>query len=242
MPTRSRPSWRRFATSPPTWMERLAAFRPFLTGAVWRGTATRLNDIHIELYCDDSKAAELALIDGRVDYEVSRGESAARPRGRCAEPVRARTGSFAPGSDRAHRARLRRPARRAARRRPRPVAARRPGGAERAPGGSDESPRRGPRRPVGGRSGGRRRLRAVAPARRRRGQGGPLGIDLPDARGLDPGDEQPARQAAVAQLLGDLVSALRHRDAAARRLRRRPSRAGTCWPSPSTPPTRCAAS
>ena len=59
-----------------TWMERLAAFRPHLTGAVWRGTATRLNDIHIELYCDDSKAAELALIDQRVDYEVSSGESA----------------------------------------------------------------------------------------------------------------------------------------------------------------------
>ena len=58
------------------WMERLASFRPHLTGAVWRGTATRLNDIHIELYCDDSKAAELALIDQRVDYEVSRGESA----------------------------------------------------------------------------------------------------------------------------------------------------------------------
>ncbi len=52
------------------WMERLAAFRPHLTGAVWRGTATRLNDIHIELFCDDSKAAELALIDRRVDYEV----------------------------------------------------------------------------------------------------------------------------------------------------------------------------
>ena len=37
------------------WMERLAEFRPHLTGAVWRGTATRLNDVHLELYCDDSK-------------------------------------------------------------------------------------------------------------------------------------------------------------------------------------------
>ncbi|MEP7303327.1 MAG: hypothetical protein ABI699_17575 [Caldimonas sp.] len=61
------------------WMERLAAFRPYLTGAVWRGTATRLSDIHIELYCDDSKSAELALIDMRVDYDVSGAES---PRGR----------------------------------------------------------------------------------------------------------------------------------------------------------------
>ena len=52
------------------WMERLAEFRPHLTGAVWRGTATRLNAVHLELYCDDSKAAELALIYRRVDYEV----------------------------------------------------------------------------------------------------------------------------------------------------------------------------
>ena len=64
-----------------TWMERLAEFRPHLTGAAWRGTATRLNDVHLELYCDDSKAAELALIDRRVDYEVG---SRPGPRG---EPV-----------------------------------------------------------------------------------------------------------------------------------------------------------
>ena len=60
------------------WMERLAEFRPHLTGAVWRGTATRLNNVHIELYCDDSKAAELALINRRVDYEVG---SVPGPRG-----------------------------------------------------------------------------------------------------------------------------------------------------------------
>ena len=53
------------------WMERLAEFRPHLTGAVWRGTATRLNNVHLQLYCDDSKAAELALIDAGVDYEVA---------------------------------------------------------------------------------------------------------------------------------------------------------------------------
>lgn len=64
-----------------TWMERLAAFRPHLTGAVWRGTATRLNDIHLQLYCDDSKSAELALIDRRVDYDIGATDG---PRG---EPV-----------------------------------------------------------------------------------------------------------------------------------------------------------
>jgi hypothetical protein len=55
------------------WMERLAAFRPHLTGAVWRGTATRLNSICIDLFCDDSKSAELALIDMGEDYDVSSG-------------------------------------------------------------------------------------------------------------------------------------------------------------------------
>ena len=52
------------------WMERLQAFRPHLTGAVWRGTATRLNSVHLQLFCDDSKEAEIALIDKRVDYDV----------------------------------------------------------------------------------------------------------------------------------------------------------------------------
>lgn len=52
------------------WMERLNAFRPHLTGAVWRGTATRLSDVHLQLYCDDSKSAEIALLDARVSYRV----------------------------------------------------------------------------------------------------------------------------------------------------------------------------
>ena len=52
------------------WMERLAEFRPHLTGAVWRGTATRLSAIHLQLYCDDCKSAELALINRSVDYDV----------------------------------------------------------------------------------------------------------------------------------------------------------------------------
>jgi hypothetical protein len=50
------------------WMERMAAFRPHLGGAVWHGTATRLSDIYIQLFCDDSKSAEIALIDLRARY------------------------------------------------------------------------------------------------------------------------------------------------------------------------------
>jgi hypothetical protein len=51
------------------WMQRMAEFRPHLAGAVWHGTATRLSDIYIQLFCDDSKSAEIALINHHVDYE-----------------------------------------------------------------------------------------------------------------------------------------------------------------------------
>ena len=60
------------------WMQRLAEFRPHLTGAVWRGTATRLNDVHLQLYCDDTKSTEIMLLNQGVDYEVG---SAPGPRG-----------------------------------------------------------------------------------------------------------------------------------------------------------------
>ncbi len=51
------------------WMQRMAAFRPHVGGAVWHGTATRLSDVYIQMFCDDSKSAEIALIDHHVDYE-----------------------------------------------------------------------------------------------------------------------------------------------------------------------------
>ena len=57
------------------WMLRLAEFRPHLGGAVWRGTATRLSAIHLDLYCDDPKAAEIALINLAVDYDVAGGDA-----------------------------------------------------------------------------------------------------------------------------------------------------------------------
>ena len=50
------------------WMTRLSAFKPYLGGAVWHGSATRLSDIYLQLFCDDCKSAEIALIDHRVDY------------------------------------------------------------------------------------------------------------------------------------------------------------------------------
>jgi len=53
-----------------TWMQRLQEFRPYLTGAVWRGTATRRSTIHVELYCDDPKAAEIGLLDRNVRFDA----------------------------------------------------------------------------------------------------------------------------------------------------------------------------
>jgi len=50
------------------WMDRLRDFRPHLGGAVWHGTATRHSDIYMQLFCDDPKSAEWALLDHRVDY------------------------------------------------------------------------------------------------------------------------------------------------------------------------------
>lgn len=53
------------------WMERLPEFRPHLAGAVLRGTATKLSDIYLQLFCDDPKSAEIALINNHVHYEPS---------------------------------------------------------------------------------------------------------------------------------------------------------------------------
>ena len=50
------------------WMDRMAVFHPYLGGSVWHGTATRLSDIYIQLFCDDSKSAEISLIDHQVSY------------------------------------------------------------------------------------------------------------------------------------------------------------------------------
>jgi hypothetical protein len=50
------------------WMQRMANFRPYLGGSVWHGTATKLSDIYIALFCDDPKSAEITLIDHRADY------------------------------------------------------------------------------------------------------------------------------------------------------------------------------
>jgi hypothetical protein len=53
------------------WMQRLQAYRPFLGGAVWHGTATKLSDIYLQLFCDDAKAVEIELINQGQSYTPS---------------------------------------------------------------------------------------------------------------------------------------------------------------------------
>ncbi len=52
------------------WMARLAEFRPHLTGAVWRGTATRLSSVHLQLFCDDPKGAEISMLNQGIDFDI----------------------------------------------------------------------------------------------------------------------------------------------------------------------------
>lgn len=51
------------------WMERLAEHRPHLSGATWRGTATRLSPLLIDLYCDDPKAAEIGFLNRGISFD-----------------------------------------------------------------------------------------------------------------------------------------------------------------------------
>jgi hypothetical protein len=52
------------------WMDRLGPFQPHISGAVWHGTATRLNDVFLQLFCDDPKAAEIHLLNQSCTYDV----------------------------------------------------------------------------------------------------------------------------------------------------------------------------
>ena len=45
------------------WMNRLAPYRPHLCGSVWTGTADERSAIQLELFCDDTKLAEISLLN-----------------------------------------------------------------------------------------------------------------------------------------------------------------------------------
>jgi len=54
------------------WMRRLQAFKPFLSGAVWSGIATRRSDIYLQLFCEDSKMTEIELINLNIQFSPRR--------------------------------------------------------------------------------------------------------------------------------------------------------------------------
>ena len=53
------------------WMERLAAFHPYVTGAVLNGTGGDHTDIHLQLFTDDVKEVEIFLLNYGIDFSVS---------------------------------------------------------------------------------------------------------------------------------------------------------------------------
>lgn len=53
------------------WMQRLAPFNPYLTGAVLNGTAGEHSDIHLQMFCDNPKEVAIYLLNANVQYDVS---------------------------------------------------------------------------------------------------------------------------------------------------------------------------
>lgn len=52
------------------WMERLAPFNPYLTGAAWKGIVAPHAPVHLQLFTDDQKELEIGLIDDGILYDV----------------------------------------------------------------------------------------------------------------------------------------------------------------------------
>ncbi len=51
-------------------MRRLSDFRPYLTGAVWKGIVAEHAPIHLQLFHDDVKDVAIRLLDDGVEFEV----------------------------------------------------------------------------------------------------------------------------------------------------------------------------
>lgn len=52
-------------------MEGLAAFHPYLTGAVLNGTAGPHDDIHLQLFADSAKEVEIFLLNRNLQIDIS---------------------------------------------------------------------------------------------------------------------------------------------------------------------------
>ncbi|RAM64341.1 hypothetical protein RB25_18100 [Herbaspirillum rubrisubalbicans] len=55
-------------------MQDLQQFNPYITGAVWNGTAGEHSDIHLQLFSPSAKDVEIFLLNKNVNFEV--GETA----------------------------------------------------------------------------------------------------------------------------------------------------------------------
>ncbi|MGF6599028.1 hypothetical protein P3T23_003746 [Paraburkholderia sp. GAS448] len=53
------------------WMQRLAPFNPYLTGAVLGGTAGEHSDVHLQAFCDNPKEVAIYLLNANIPYDVS---------------------------------------------------------------------------------------------------------------------------------------------------------------------------
>jgi hypothetical protein len=52
-------------------MQELQHFNPYLTGAVFNGTAGEHSDIHLQLFTESAKDVEIFLLNKNVDFDVS---------------------------------------------------------------------------------------------------------------------------------------------------------------------------
>jgi hypothetical protein len=64
-------------------MRELSDFKPYLTGAVWKGIVAEHAPIHLQLFHDDVKDIEIRLLNGGIDFEAGevahfRGDSGRR--------------------------------------------------------------------------------------------------------------------------------------------------------------------
>ncbi len=61
---------RRYREMALRWMDKLAPYHPYLTGAAWKGIVAEHAPVHLQLFTDDQKELEIGLIDARIDYDV----------------------------------------------------------------------------------------------------------------------------------------------------------------------------
>jgi len=53
------------------WMTELQAFRPYLTGAAWKGIVAAHAPLHLQVFTDDAKELEMHLLDAGIPFDVA---------------------------------------------------------------------------------------------------------------------------------------------------------------------------